>query len=111
MVLVVGRFEALGLAPDDVLEVVPTGLEGLAPLRDVGVVFALPGPVRRLVDGDLEPRMEDDFARPPAVLRNDLGRDVAPPDDGESRHGSGRSLDGEGDGRGEVAVTGRAPLE
>ena len=48
---------------------------------DVVVVVALAGPVRGLVDGDLEARVEDDLARAAAVLGDDLGRDVAPPDD------------------------------
>src|SRR4029079_12663812 len=76
-------FEALRFGPDDGFQVVAAGLECLAPLPDVGVVLAHPGPVGRLVYGDLESRVEDDLARAAGVLRNDLGGDVAPPDDRE----------------------------
>ena len=58
----------------------PHGSMRLAPLPDVGVVLAHAGPVRGLVDGDLEARMEDDLARAAGVLGHDLGGDVAPPD-------------------------------
>src|SRR6476646_7532083 len=75
--------EPFGLGLDHGLEIVAAGLERLAPLPDVGVVLAHPGPVGRLVDGDLEARVEDDLARAPGVLGHDLGGDVAPPDDRE----------------------------
>ena len=84
----------------------------LAPLLDVVVVGALAGAAGRLVDGDLEARVEDDLALAPAVAGGHLGRDVPPPDHGHRRHGGQlppwmACLDG----RGEVAEAGRAALE
>ena len=52
-----------------------------APFPDVAVVPAHARALRRLVDGDLEARVEDDLARAPGVLGDDLRGDVAPPDD------------------------------
>ena len=111
VVLRVLGLEALGLGLDLGLDVVAARSLGLAPLRDVVVVLALAGPVGGLVDGDLEARMEDDLARAAAVLGDDLGRDVAPPDDRQLVAMSGGSCDGVLDGRGELAVAGRAALE
>ena len=98
--LAVGRLEPAGLVVRLGLEVVAARLLGLAPLRDVVVHRPLAGLDRGLVDGDLEARVEDDLARPAAVLGDDLGGDVAPPDDGQRARPSG----GPGGGRRRSAV-------
>src|SRR6476469_2481531 len=71
--------EPFGFGLDHGLEMVAAGLERRAPLPDVGVVLAHPGPVGRLVDGDLEARGEAALPRAPGVFGHDLGRDGAPP--------------------------------
>ena len=83
LVLAVGRLEPARLGVRLRLEVVAARSLGLAPLGDVVVHRPLAGLHGGLVDGHLEARVQDDLARPSAVLGDDLGRDVAPPDDGQ----------------------------
>ena len=64
----------------------PHGRWVLPPLGDVGVHLAPAGLDRRLVDRDLEAWMEDDLRGSAGILGDDLGRDVAPPDDGQGGH-------------------------
>src|SRR5262245_25248611 len=85
-VLVVLVLEALRLGRDFLVDVLATALLRSPPLLDVVVVGALAGSARRLVDGDLEARMEHDLRLPAAFLGRDLRWDVAPPDDGHGRH-------------------------
>src|SRR5436190_22477967 len=88
MVLGVFALEPVGFGLHHGLEiVVRAGGLGLPPLGYVRVVFALAGPVRGLVDRDLETRTEDDLARAPTALGNELGRDVAPPEHRKRGHG------------------------
>ena len=83
-VLRVVGLEPLGLGPDLGLDVVAAAALGPAPLLDVVVVGALAGAGGRLVDGDLEARVEDLLALAAGSLADDLGGDVAPPDDRQS---------------------------
>ena len=80
----------LGLEPRDLrlglgLEVVAAGALDLAPLLDVAVELLEVGLDRGPVDRHLEPRVEHDLVALPAVLRDDLGGDVAPIDHGQGR--------------------------
>ncbi len=78
--------EALGLGRHDGLDVVAAAVLLAAPLLDVVVVGALARAGGGLVDGHLEPRVEDLLALAAPLAREDLGRDVAPPDHGHHAH-------------------------
>src|SRR6476646_9672776 len=86
-VLVIAGLEPLDLGRDLGLDVVAARALDATPLLDVVVVCALAGTARRLVDGDLEARVQDLLALPSPVSGGDLGRDIAPVDDGHERHG------------------------
>jgi hypothetical protein len=68
-VLVVVPLEPLGLGRDLLIDVVAAAPLGPAPLADVVVVRPLAGAARRLVDRDLEARMQDDLALPATLAR------------------------------------------
>src|SRR5215210_224093 len=84
-------FEAVRLFRCRGLEVIATVALDLAPLGDVVVHRLAAGLLGGAVDRDLEAWMEDDLARPAAILGDDLRGDVAPPDDRQRAGHQGRS--------------------
>src|SRR5258707_479940 len=75
--------ESLGFRLGFGLHVIAAGPLFLAPVLEVGVPLLEPGLRRGTIDGGLETLMKDDLVRLTAILGDDLGGDVAPPDDRE----------------------------